>query len=113
MSTIHANSPMDCLRRIETCALLSGIDIPLSALRAQVASAIDVVVHTARLSDGSRKIVAISEVLPLENGEFRMRNLQEYRTNSIRPDGSVEGGFKVLEAPSFADQAEIYGIELK
>ncbi|MBQ3097620.1 MAG: CpaF family protein, partial [Kiritimatiellae bacterium] len=55
MSTIHANSPLDCLRRIETCALLSGIDIPLSALRSQVASAIDAVVHTARLSDGSRK----------------------------------------------------------
>ena len=66
MSTIHANSPHDCLFRIETCSLLSGIDIPLSALRAQVASAIDVVVHTARLTDGSRKIVAISEILGLK-----------------------------------------------
>ena len=76
MSTIHANSPIDCLRRIETCALLSGIDVPLQALRAQVASAIDAVVHTARLSDGSRKVVTISEVLPLEGGDYRVRDIQ-------------------------------------
>ena len=75
MSTIHATSPLDALRRIETCALLSGIDIPLSALRAQVASAIGAVVHTARLSDGSRKVVSIAEVLPLERGEYRVREL--------------------------------------
>ena len=86
MSTIHANTPLDCLRRIETCALLSGIDIPLSALRAQVASAIDAVVHTARLSDGSRKVVSIAEVLPLENNEYRVRELQRWVTESIAPD---------------------------
>jgi len=112
MSTIHANSPVDCLRRIETCALLSGIDIPLSALRAQVASAIDVVVHTARLSDGSRKIVTVSEVLPLENGEYQVRDLQVFRTDSIKPDGTVAGGFSVLEQPSFAGQVSIYGLDL-
>jgi len=87
MSTIHANSPLDCLSRIETCALLSGIDIPLSALRAQVASAIDVVVHTARLSDGSRKVTAVSEVLGLENGEYRTRDLYVYTIRGIAPDG--------------------------
>ena len=112
MSTIHANSSLDCLRRIETCALLSGIDIPLPALRAQVASAIDVVVHTSRLSDGSRKIIAISEVMPLEDGEYRVRDLQDYRTDSIGPGGEVVGEFRMLEKPSFADLAEIYGLEL-
>lgn len=112
MSTIHANSPVDCLRRIETCALLSGIDIPLSALRAQVASAIDVVVHTARLSDGSRKVVAVSEVLPLENGEYRVRDLQTFKTESIGPDGTVTGSFNVLEKPTFAEQAAIHGLQL-
>lgn len=113
MSTIHANSPLDCLRRIETCALLSGIDIPLPALRAQIASAIDVVVHTSRLSDGSRKIVAISEVMPLENGEYRVHDLQGYRTESIGPGGEVVGGFMMHGKPSFADLAEIYGLELE
>ena len=112
MSTIHANTPLDCLRRIETCALLSGIDIPLSALRAQVVSAIDAVVHTARLSDGSRKVVSIAEVLPLENNEYRVRELQRWVTESIAPDGKVSGRFEEVAEPSFADQAKIVGVEL-
>lgn len=112
MSTIHANSPLDCLRRIETCALLSGIDIPLSALRAQVASAIDVVVHTSRLSDGSRKVVAISEVMPLENGDYKVRDIKIYKTNSITPDGKVEGAFESIEIPTFKSQALIFGLEI-
>lgn len=112
MSTIHANSPLDALRRIETCALLSGIDIPLSALCAQVASAIGAVVHTARLSDGSRKVVSIAEVLPLERGEYRVRELHRWKTASIAPDGTVCGGFEAGEAPSFVEEARIAGIEL-
>lgn len=112
MSTIHANSPLDALSRIETCALLSGIDIPLSALRAQVASAIGAVVHTARLSDGSRKVVSIAEVLPLERGEYRVRELHRWKTASIAPDGTVCGGFEAGEVPSFVEEARIAGIEL-
>lgn len=112
MSTIHANSPLDALSRIETCALLSGIDIPLSALRAQVASAIGAVVHTARLSDGSRKVVSIAEVMPLERGEYRVRELYRWKTASIAPDGTVCGGFEAGETPSFVEEARIAGIEL-
>ena len=113
MSTIHANSPLDCLSRIETCALLSGIDIPLSALRAQVASAIDVVVHTARLSDGSRKVTAVSEVLGLENGEYRTRDLYVYTIRGIAPDGSLDGGFAGTGAiPTFLHDARLRGLPL-
>ena len=112
MSTIHANSPIDCLRRIETCALLSGIDIPLSALRSQVASAINAVVHTARLVDGSRKVVSIAEVMPLEGGDYRVRELRRWKTSSILPDGRVEGSFENLNEASFANEAMISGVEL-
>ena len=112
MSTIHANSPIDCLSRIETCALLSGIDIPLVALRSQVASAIDAVVHTARLTDGSRKIVSVAEVEPLAQGEYRVRELVRWNTESISPDGKVEGRFEAVNEPTFADQAKIAGVEL-
>jgi len=112
MSTIHANSPIDCLRRIETCALLSGIDIPLSALRSQVASAIDVVVHTARLSDGSRKVVSVAEVLSLENNEYRVQEIQRWVTEAVAPDGSVSGRFESVAVPSFAEQARILGVEI-
>ena len=112
MSTIHANTPLDCLRRIETCALLSGIDIPLKALRSQVASAIDAVVHTARLSDGSRKIVSIAEVEDLVEGEYRVRELIRWKTDAIAPDGRVSGRFESVSEPSFASDAKIAGVEL-
>lgn len=112
MSTIHANSPIDALRRMETCALTSGVELPLSAVRMQVASAINCVVHTMRLPDGSRKIVDISEVMPLNNGEYQMRQLMKWKTESIAPDGAVRGHFNICNKPSFAEDAKIMGIEL-
>ena len=112
MSTIHANTPLDCLFRLETCALLSGIEIPLTALRAQVASAIDAVVHTARLLDGSRKVIAISEVLPLKNGEYQTSDLLVWKTDRIAPDGKVEGRFVLKNRPTFIEQAAIAQLQL-
>lgn len=112
MSTIHANSPLDCLRRLETCALLSGIDIPLSALRSQVASAVNAVVHTSRLSDGTRKIVTISEVMPLDSGDYRVMDLVRWRTSHFTPDGKLEGNFEIVNAPTFIEESAIAGIEL-
>ena len=112
MSTIHANTPLDCLFRLETCALLSGIEIPLMALRSQVASAIDAVVHTARLSDGSRKVIAISEVMPLKDGEYQTRDLLVWQTERIGPDGKVEGRFVLKNKPSFFEQAAISNLPL-
>ena len=112
MSTIHANTPLDCLYRLETCALLSGIEIPLTALRSQVASAIDAVVHTARLSDGSRKVIAISEVLPLKNGEYQTHDLIKWQTESIDAEGKIHGRFVLKEKPTFAEQAAMLGMPL-
>lgn len=112
MSTIHANTPLDCLFRLETCALLSGIEIPLMALRAQVASAIDAVVHTARLSDGSRKIIAISEVLPLKNGEYQTSDLIAWQTDRISSNGEIEGKFVLKNRPSFTEQAAVAQLQL-
>gem|GEM_PF-5243856 len=91
---------------------MSGIELPLTALRMQVASAIDCVVHTMRLPDGSRKIVELAEVLSLEHGEYRTRTLFRWRTESLSPDGSVTGRFVLGEKPSFAADAGIMGLEL-
>jgi pilus assembly protein CpaF len=112
MSTIHANTPGDTLLRIETCALLSGFDIPLAALRAQVATAIDTVVQTARLSDGSRKIVSISEVLPLQAGEYRLNEIYAWQTERIAPDGTMEGRHVLKNPPTFTEQAAVAKVEL-
>ena len=112
MSTIHANSPVDALSRMETCAVMSGIELPLSAIRMQVASAINCIVHTMRLPDGSRKIIEIAEVMPLENRQYKTRPLMRWQTESISPDGKVVGRFVLGEKPSFAGDAKIMGIEL-
>lgn len=113
MSTIHANSSRDCLSRIETCALLSGIDIPMSALRAQVAAAIDVVVHTARLSDGSRKITTVSEVLGLKDGEYHLQDLYRFKVEGIGPDGSLTGHFTGAgNLPRFLEDARLRKLPL-
>ena len=112
MSTIHANTSLDALSRMETCAIMSGIELPLTAIRMQVASAINCVVHTMRLPDGSRKTVEIAEVMPLVDGEYRMRSLMHWKTDAIAPDGSVTGRFELGEKPSFLKDAKIMGIEM-
>ncbi|MEI6971470.1 MAG: CpaF family protein [bacterium] len=114
MSTIHANSPVDCLSRIETCALLSGLSIPLQAIRSQVASAINVVVHTARLSDGSRRITNVSEVMPLKNGEYAVQDLICFRAEGVDAEGRMVGRFSGSGVkPTFYDEAILRGIAMK
>ncbi len=112
MSTIHANTPIDTLLRLETCAIMSGIDFPLPAIRAQVAGALDAIVQTARLADGSRKVVAIAEVLPLERGEYRLRDLYGWRTESLTPDGGIVGRHEVREEPTFLADARVLELKL-
>jgi pilus assembly protein CpaF len=114
MTTIHANSPVDALSRIETCSLLSGIEIPLSAVRSQVASAIHVVVHTARLADGSRKITNIAEVMPLADGEYAVQDLIYFRAEGMDSEGRLVGkhvgaGVK----PTFFEDAKLRGIKME
>ncbi len=108
MSTIHSNSPLDSLSRMETCALLSGVDMPLHALRSQVANAIEVVVQTARLMDGSRKIISIAEVMPLEDGMYMTQDLIKFYSKGLGDDGKLRGyhGGCGVE-PSFAEDARL------
>jgi pilus assembly protein CpaF len=111
MSTIHANTPRDSLFRMETCALLSGIDIPLSALREQVGSAIHIVLQTARLHDGTRKITAVTEVLGLKDREYVLHDIYHFKNEGVDADGKVKGrhvftGYK----PSFFLAAQQHGL---
>ena len=77
-----------------------------------MASAIDAVVHTARLSDGSRKVVSLAEVLPLDGGEYRVRELQRWHTELVAGDGTVSGSFSLGEPPTFVAEARVIGVEL-
>lgn len=104
MSTIHANTAIDALSRLETCALLSGVELPMHALRSQVAAAIDVVVHTNRLDDGSRRIVGISEILGMKNGEYHAQEL-------LRFDEATQTHLGISQ-PTFFDKAIRRGLPM-
>ena len=95
LTTAHANTPVDTLRRLESLCLLSGVELPLIAVRAQVASAVHLLVCCERFADGSRKVTHVSEVLPLdERGEYRVQDLWRYEQTSREADGRVRGVFK-------------------
>jgi pilus assembly protein CpaF len=80
LTTVHANSPRDVISRLEVMTLMAGMDLPVSAIREQVAAAIDVVVHQARFADGTRRITSIMEVTGIESGRVQMQPLFEYRS---------------------------------
>jgi pilus assembly protein CpaF len=110
LTTVHANSPRDCLARIETLFLMAGIDMPIRAIRQQVASAIQVLVHASRLADGSRKIVRIAEIVGMEGDVIQMQDLFEFTQTGLGPDGTARGEFRTTGMPSrFHDRLVAYG----
>lgn len=113
LTTAHSNSPRDTLRRIETMVLMAGMDLPLRAIREQLASALDMVVHVARLRDGSRKIVNITEVQGMEGDVIVMQDVFLFKQTGYR-DGRVLGELKPVGVrPKFMDRLEAAGIYLE
>lgn len=112
MSTVHSNSPRDTLRRIETMVLMAGMDLPLRAIREQVASSIDMIVHTSRMKDGTRKIVKVSEVQGLDGETIVMQDLFVFHQEGIE-DGKVIGEMRPTGLPPrFAEKFIENGIQL-
>ena len=105
LTTAHANNPRDVLSRLENMVMMAGFDLPSSAIREQIASAIDIVVQQTRLGDGSRKIVKIVEITGRENDVIQMQDIFEFRQTGIGPDGKVEGLFSATgNIPFFVDE---------
>lgn len=112
LTTIHSNSPRDTLRRIETMVLMAGIELPLRAIREQLASAVELVVHLERLRDGTRKVVKVAEVQGMEGESIVMQDLFEFRQEGFR-GGRVIGTLEPTGLrPKFADKFELNSIEL-
>ena len=113
MTTIHANRARDALSRIETLVLMAGYDMPLRAIRAQIASAINVVVHAERLRDGTRKVVQISEVTGMEEDVITMQDIFKFVRSGIDAQGRVMGRFAPSGVrPRTLDRLEELGLEM-
>ncbi len=112
MSTGHANSPRDMLSRLETMVLMAGVDLPLRAIREQVASAVDLIVQQSRLKDGTRKIVNITEVQGMEGDVIVMQDVFVFEQTGV-VEGKIQGRLKPTGIrPKFVEKFEIMGINL-
>ncbi len=112
LSTGHANSPPDMLRRLETMVLMTGYELPLRAIREQIASAVDVIVHTARLKDGSRKVVAITEVYGIEDDQILTQDIFTFEQTGVE-EGKIQGHLAPTGIrPTFMRRFASMGVEL-
>jgi pilus assembly protein CpaF len=113
LTTLHANNPRDALARLETMISMAGLNLPEKGMRQQIASAINVIVQVARLTDGKRKIVSISEITGMEGDVITMQDIFVYEREGMGEDGSVIGRFRATGIrPKFADRLARYGIQL-
>src|SRR5215211_669828 len=113
ISTVHANSPRDGLSRIETMMLMAGMDLPMKAIREQVASAVHVVIQVARFPDGSRRVTDISEITGMEGQMITMQDIFKFVQEGVDPDGKVLGSLQPTGIrPSFDKMFDLAGITL-
>lgn len=113
MATIHANTPRDALSRLESMVAMSNLNLPEKTVRQQITSAISIVVQVSRMSDGTRKVVSISEITGMEENVISMHEIFSFNKKGIGPDGKVIGTFQPTHIrPKFLEQLRLSGIFL-
>jgi pilus assembly protein CpaF len=121
MTTLHANTPRDALARLETLILMAGMDLPINAIREQIASAVDVVVQQTRFSCGARKVTSITEITGMENGRIQLQELFRFEhkgyaqssSDNSSDTGKTIGHFSGCDAiPSFYDELRQQGAQV-
>ena len=113
LTTVHANSPRDVISRLETMVLMSGMELPSRAIREQIASAVDIIIHESRMSDGSRKVTAITEVTGLEGSQIVMQDIFAFRQTGVDAHGKVLGEMRPTGAvPTWIDQLKGRGLHV-
>jgi pilus assembly protein CpaF len=111
LPTAHANSPRDLLSRLETMVLMSGMEIPVKAIREQISSALDLIVQQARMKDGSRKITSITEVVGMEGDTITLQDIYVYKPEGLNSMGMLKGSFVATGIrPSFTEKLGSAGI---
>jgi pilus assembly protein CpaF len=113
MTTVHANNPRDALSRVEQMIGMSGVDIPARSARAQIASAVNVVIQVGRLADGRRRLISLAELTGMEGDVVTMQEIFRFRQTGIDEEGQVQGRFEATGIrPRFLDQVMAHGISL-
>ncbi len=116
LTTVHSNSPRDAIARLETLCMMAGMDLPVDVIRAQIASAVHLIVQQSRLKDGSRKVVQITEIQGMEGDSVILQDIFVYRTEGQRESGySHEGGGTLQPTgfrPKFVEKFKQYGYNL-
>jgi pilus assembly protein CpaF len=113
MTTIHSNGPRDALHRMENLVLMAGHSLPDKAIREQIASAIEMIVHVSRMSDGRRRIMSVSELLGMEGSVVTMQEIFRYVPTGRDADGNVQGHFESTGmVPRVADRIRLAGVDL-
>jgi pilus assembly protein CpaF len=113
LSTIHANTPRDALSRIETMVLMAGYDLPVKAIRQQVASALDLIIQLERMQDGTRRVTSITEVGRMESDVVTLSELFKFKVDEVEVDRTVVGSLRATGLrPTFLDKFERRGISL-
>ena len=111
LTTAHANSPRDALSRLETMVMMAGFDLPVRAIREQIASAVDLIIQTARMRDGSRKIISISEIVGMEGDVVTMQEIIKFAQHGVDLDNKVAGEFQYTGVqPQCLQRFDEYGI---
>jgi pilus assembly protein CpaF len=112
LTTAHANSPRDCLSRLETMVMMAGMDLPVRAIREQISSAVDLIVQQSRMRDGSRKITSIAEVVGMEGETITLQDIFRFEQKGLDETGKVQGRFKSTGiVPKFIDRFTECGVE--
>jgi pilus assembly protein CpaF len=113
LSTVHANSSRDALSRVETMVLMAGYDLPMRAIRQQIASAVDLIVHVERLPDGTRRVTAITEVMRTEGEVITTGDVFAFHVEDVASDGTVSGALRWSGLrPTFISKLERHGVKL-
>lgn len=113
LTTAHANTPRDLISRLEVMVMMSGMDLPVTAIREQVASAVDLVVQQTRFSDGSRRVINITEITGVENGVIQMQDIFRFDQTGFSEEGKVVGEFKATgRVPEFYEDLRNRGLNV-
>ncbi len=113
LTTLHANSPRDAISRLETMAMMAGLEIPLQAIRKQIVSAVDLIVHMQRMTDGSRKVVRVSELPRMEGDVATLSDIFVFEQTGTSPEGEVLGEMRATGLrPIFTPRLEVAGFKL-